>query len=171
MDERKMNKADFVTSIVLIAFSVAVVVLSLQMPRLEHRNVNPYTVPGIVPGFLGVVVGILSIVLLVRSIVRGGWRLEITRASLGSFFRSEAAWRLALTIGLCVIYGIVLVGTLPYWLATGIFIFVFILAFELKLKEPLAGQWKRFLFAIIVAVLATAIIAVMFRYLFLVDLP
>ncbi len=171
MDDRQMNKADFVTAIVLIAFSVAVLVLSLQLPRLEHRNINPYTIPGVVPAFLGIVVGILSLVLLIRSVVRGGWRLDLTRASVGGFLKSESAWRLALTIGLCIVYGIVLVGIMPYWLSTGIFIFVFILAFELKLKEPLAGQWKRILFAFIVAVVTTGVVATMFRYLFLVDLP
>lgn len=171
MDDRNMKKADFVTSIVLIAFSVSVLVLSVQLPRLEHRNINPYTVPGIVPGFLAIVIGVLSIVLLIRSIVKGGWRLGLNRESVGGFLRSETAWRLALTIGLCIIYGILMVGSMPYWLATGVFIFVFILAFELKLREPLAGQWKRFLFAGIVSIVATAIVSVMFRYLFLVDLP
>ena len=171
MDERQMNKADFVTSIVLIAFSVSVLVLSLELPRLEHRNINPYTVPGVVPGFLGIIIGILSVVLLVRSIVRGGWRLGLNRESVGGFIRSEAAWRLALTIGLCVIYGILMVGSMPYWLATGIFVFVFILAFELNVRKPIGGQWRRFLFAGIVSIATTTIVSVMFRYLFLVDLP
>lgn len=171
MDDRQMNKADFVTSIVLIAFSVSVVVLSLQLPRLEHRNINPYTAPGIVPGFLGIIIGVLSMILFIRSIVRRGWKLELTGKGIVGFFKGETFFRLALTIGLSVFYGIFLIGIMPYWLATGIFIFVFILVFEIKLHVPLKDQRKRLLFAFVVSVVSTAAIAGLFRYIFLVDLP
>ena len=45
-----MVKADFVTGLVLVALGIATMVASLQMPRFAELNINPYTVPGLVPG-------------------------------------------------------------------------------------------------------------------------
>jgi len=73
MNERDMHKADFITSVVLLTFSITVVWMSIEMPRLENRDINPLTVPGIVPGFLGVVIGIFSLILLERSIRHRGY--------------------------------------------------------------------------------------------------
>ena len=170
MDDRTMHKADFVTAIVLMAFSITALVLSLRLPRLEHRNINSWTVPGLVPGFLSVVILILATVLLIRSIVNRGWQLGITGKGIGAFLRSEAFFRLALTIGLGVIYAVVLVGTIPYWLATFVYILSFILIFELRPnadRKPV----RIVVFAFVETVIATAVIAGVFQYLFLVDLP
>ena len=57
---RGMVRADLATGLVLVALGVAVVVESLRMPRFEHLNVNPYTVPGLVPGALGAVILVLG---------------------------------------------------------------------------------------------------------------
>ena len=170
MEDRTMHKADFATSIVLIAFSVSTLALSLDLPRLEHRNINPWTVPGLVPGFLSAVILILGIVLLVRSVIRGGHRLGITGKGLAGFFKSETFFRLALTIGWSVVYAILLVGTIPYWIATFIYVVAFILIFELRPREkpPLR---RTILLALVEAAIATAIVASVFQYLFLVDLP
>lgn len=165
-----MHKADFITSIVLIAFSISTLVLSLELPRLQHRNINPWTIPGMVPAFISIVVLILATVLLIRSIVNRGFQLGITKAGVGAFLRGETFFRLALTVGLGVVYAIVLIGAIPYWLATFVYVVSFILIFELRPAEkPRVG--RVLLFASIEAVIATAVIAGVFQYLFLVDLP
>lgn len=170
MDARTMHKADFITSVVLIAFSTTSLVLSLRLPRLAHRNINPWTIPGLVPGFLSVIILILALVLLIRSIVNRGYMLGITGRGIVDFFRSETFFRLVLTVGLSIFYAIVLVGTIPYWLATFIYVVTFILIFELRPAEkPKVG--RTLLFAAIEGVIATAVIAGVFQYLFLVDLP
>ena len=53
-------------------FGFAVLVLSLRMDRLEAQNINPYTIPGLLPGLLGIVMLGLGILLGVRSWRRGG---------------------------------------------------------------------------------------------------
>ena len=72
MNDQKMVKKDFITSIVLIAFSVSVIVMSYTMPRLERRNIDPFSAPGVVPGMIGIALLLLSLIIFVRSIRRGG---------------------------------------------------------------------------------------------------
>lgn len=170
MDSRTMHKADFVTSIVLIAFSISTLVMSLELPRLQHRNINPWTVPGVVPGFLSVIILILGTVLLVRAVVNKGYRLGITREGVVGFLRGETFFRLALTVGLGLGYAILLVGLIPYWLATFLYIVTFILIFELRPAEH-PNVRRVIVLAVIEGIVATAIIAGVFQFLFLVDLP
>ena len=67
-----MTRRDFFTSLVLIVFGLTVVAESLRMPRFETLGINPYTVPGLVPGVLGGVIVLLGMVMLVRSSLVGG---------------------------------------------------------------------------------------------------
>ena len=45
----------------LVTLGVGTVVESWRMPRLEEMNINPYTVPGLVPGIVGTVLAILGL--------------------------------------------------------------------------------------------------------------
>ncbi len=165
-----MYKADFITSIVLIAFSISMLVFSLELPHLQHRNINPWTVPGLVPGFISVVVLVLATVLLIRSLINRGHRLGITGEGIVGFLKGETFFRLALTVALGIIYAVFLVGAVPYWIATFVYIIVFILIFELRPAEkPRVG--RVLILASVEAVIATAVVAGVFQYLFLVDLP
>lgn len=171
MEERNMPKADFITSIILIAFGIGVFVLSIQMPRFEEQGVNRFSVPGIVPGVLGVIIGVLGVVLLVRSILRKGYRLAVSGQSARAFFSAEMTKRFALTILISAAYAVGLVGRIPYSFATIIYVTAFIIVFEYKWKESFRSQWKRVLMAVIVGVLTGTIVSAVFRFLFLVDLP
>ena len=171
MEERNMPRADLITSILLIGFGVAVFIGSVRMPTFAEQGVNPYSAPGIVPGFLGAIVGVLGVVLLVRSIVRRGYRLGVSGSSVRAFFTAEMTKRFAVTIIVSVIYGLGLVGQLPYEVATALYVFAFIVIFEYKWKLGFRAQWKRLLLAAITAVLTGGIVGSVFRYLFLVNLP
>ena len=110
-------------------------------------------------------------VLLVRSIYRGGHRLGIGSGSVWAFLKSESPRRILLTVVLSVVYGLVLLGRIPFILATGSYVLCFVLAFEYRLREPVKTQWKTLLFALAMAVAVTGVVAAVFRYLFLVTLP
>ncbi len=171
MKESSMPRAGFITSIVLIVFGLAVFILSVQMPRFEEHGVNPYSVPGIVPGFLGALIGILGVVLFMRSIVRKGYKLGIAGQSVKMFFTSESTKRFASTILISVIYALVLLGRTFYSIATLLYVFAFIFVFEYEWKKPFIQQWQRVLIAALVAVLVSAGVTAVFQYLFLVNLP
>ena len=171
MEERNMPRADFITSIGLIAFGIAVLVLSIQMPRFEEQGVNRFSVPGIVPGFLGSIVAVLGLVLFIRSIIRKGYELGLDGAAVSRFFRAEMTKRFAVTILVSVAYGWGMIGRINYEVATAVYIFAFIVIFDVKWRQGIKTQWKKILIAAVIAILVGGIVGTTFRRLFLVNLP
>ena len=163
-----MPRADFITAIVLLALGAGALAESARMPRLEHLQVDAYTVPGIVPAFLSAVLLILATVLLARSILRGGWRID--RATIRGALFGTANRRLVLCLVLTIGYAAGLVGQLPYWLATGIFVFLFIALFEWTQHKPL-GRSRALSIAAIEAAVVAAVVTAVFQFVFLVRLP
>ncbi|MFP4205325.1 MAG: tripartite tricarboxylate transporter TctB family protein [Spirochaetaceae bacterium] len=166
-----MPKADFITSLVLLGFSVAAVLLSLRLPRLEHRGINEWTVPGLVPGLIGVVIGLLALTLLARSLRYGGARLGLTKERVGEFIALTQVRRATATTALCLFYAMVLIGLVPYVLGTFLFMFGFILLFEYDPHRSLREQKRTFVVAAVEAVIVSAAVASLFQYVFLVRLP
>jgi hypothetical protein len=171
MKASNMPKADFVTAIVLMVTSLTIIVLSITMPRMEELGANPYSAPGIVPGFLGVVIFLLSLILLIRSIRQQGYQLKLTGGRLQAFFREESPRRVLLTVVISIIYGGFLLGKTPYLLATFFYILIFVTIFEYRFDQPWRAQQKTLAFALVQAVLVAGAVAAVFRYLFLVKLP
>ncbi len=171
MKDSNMPRADFIMSIVLIAFGIAVLIMSIQMPRFEELNVNPYSVPGIVPGFLGAIVAFLGVVLFIRSIVQKGFFLGIDKTSVRSFLRDTSTKRLLGTLAICLGYAFGLIGRIPYLPATFIFVFVFIFVFEYEKDLPAAVKRRQLLGAFLVSSISSVSVWAVFRYLFLVNLP
>lgn len=166
-----MPKADFITSIVLVVFSIVVIVMSFQMPRFEHRGANPWSVPGIVPGILGVIIGLMGVGLLVRSIKRKGYHLDISKEKLIDWFHKSASIRLLLTVLLTLIYGWGLIGSIPYFLATFLFITVFIIIFEYNRRENKQRKIRKIIVAVITGLVAAGAVSALFQYLFMIRLP
>lgn len=166
-----MARQDFFTSLVLIIFGVAVVLESLRMPRLENIGVNPYTVPGIVPGFLGAIIALLGLLMLLRSSRASGWRSDPEATTFSQQLKSESTRRLLLTLLLTLGYAVVLVGTLPFWLATFMFVFLFIALFEWRIGAAATQKMRSLGFALLQAVLVAAAVTFVFERIFLVRLP
>lgn len=165
-----MAKLDFYTALVLIVFGTLVGVESLRMPRYEHLGVNPYTVPGLVPGLLGAVLVLFGLLLLIRSSREGGWRLD-GEGSVWAVLKSESARRALVTLALTLGYGALLVGLLPFGLATFLFVFVFIALFDWRKAAPLGQKAVRVGIALLHAALVAIIVTTVFERLFLVRLP
>lgn len=170
MTEKSMAKADFITSIVLLAFGIAVVVLSIQMPTLADANQSKYSAPGIVPGFIGVMVTLLSLAMLLRSIRRKGMVDLMPKGTVKNLFAQETTMRILKTTLLCVAYTFLL-GKIWFPLATFIFIFAFIVLFEYDFKTAFKPQVKKVVVAFIIAVVSTFLVTLVFQGLFLVNLP
>jgi putative tricarboxylic transport membrane protein len=166
-----MARADFLTGIALICVSLYVLIESWRMPRLEHLKVHPLSVPGIVPAFIAAVLLLFGAILVIRSIRRGGHRLEVSYEGFRRILSIPGNQRLLLTAILSISYAGFLIGTLPYWLVTGLFIFVFIILFEWERGMNLARQRKCIISAALIAVLLSAAITIVFERLFLVALP
>lgn len=171
MKQENMPKADFVVSLLLMGFGVWIVIHSFKMPRFEELGANPFSVPGIVPGILGVIIFILSLIVFMRSLTRKGYRLGLNRTTLIEFFRNASMQRMLLTILICIVYGIVLVGRINYYLATFAFVLVFLVLFQYRPSKGFLTQRRKLVLSFIQALLTAGIVGAVFRYLFLVDLP
>jgi hypothetical protein len=171
MADQKMSGKDFLTSIVLIVFSTTVIVMSITMPRLERRGIDPLSAPGVVPGLIGAVLLCLALILFFRSIKKGGYHIFRGEGGVTKSQHQGAATRVSLTLIVCLIYAVGLLGWLNYSIATALFIFTFICLFEIGPGQAVVVRRKIIVFALIQAVLASALVTLVFQYLFLIDLP
>lgn len=165
-----MPRADLITSIVLMAIGLGAALESWRMPRLQQLGVSIYSAPGVVPFLLGIVIAGLGLILLVRSLRVGGLALPLSRSG-GPLFSGDGARRFVMTAGLTLGYAVVLVGWLPFWMATTIFVGAFVLIFEWQAGRRGTGFARR---AAAVAAFALAVgvsVSVLFEDIFLVRLP
>lgn len=162
-----MVKADFVTGLVLVVLGIAVTVESIRMPRFEELNINPYTIPGLVPGILGLVILVLGGALCLRAARAGGYRLGGGTAGPAD----PALRRLGLAVLLCLAYAAGLVGRIDFWLATALFVGLFVALFEWPLAASAADRWKRLAFAVAFGLVVSTVVTYVFQEVFLVRLP
>src|ERR1700755_2922493 len=60
-------RSDFVFAIGWMGLGIAILIGSVMMDRLEKQGINPYTIPGLLPGLLGIAMMILGALLAIRS--------------------------------------------------------------------------------------------------------
>lgn len=161
-------RADLVTAFVLVVFGLLIFYESYSMPRLEERNVHPLTVPGLVPMALGLVLSALGGLLGVRS-----WRIKAPGGwseLLGLFGSMEAA-RVVAAAFLVLVFTLGLVGWLPFWAASMIFIFALILTMETLLTDQPIPFARSAFWALATAIVCGGAIYYLFAEIFLVRLP
>src|SRR6266849_2345813 len=113
-------RSDFLGGLAWIAFGTAVAVGSWRMDRLENQDVNPYTVPGLLPGLLGLAIGFFGTLLLARAWRQGALGGKSPRSAAMSAAERK---RFLIVLGLCLTFGIGLVGHgLPFGLGAGLLI-------------------------------------------------
>jgi hypothetical protein len=169
--ERCAPRADLHDAIGWIVLGGAVVVGSITMDRLETQNINPVTVPGLLPGLLGAAMVLLGVVLGLRSWRRGALAQPVAPATP---LQREERRRVGIAVALCVGYGVVLVGHgIPFWLASSIYVTTAILVFQ-RLGADAAERrltvraWAK---ALLIGVLSSVVTWLVFEKLFLVRLP
>jgi hypothetical protein len=164
-------RSDFLSALGWMALGIAILIGSVMMDRLEKQGINPYTIPGLLPGLLGIAMTILGALLAARS-----WRpglLASTATSSASTDRGERK-RLVLVLGLCLAFGVGLVGHgLPFWLAAAIFVTVAVLTLQAPQRRT-SGEKLSLRMVVKTAAIglgAGAAITIVFQELFLVRLP
>ncbi len=168
-DQRVMRSADLLTGAVLLILGLVVVYLSWTMPRLGNRGIHPATVPGLVPGALGIALTLMGGILGWRSLGAlrdpAGWR------RFGAAVSGPETGRALAMIALALLYPLGLIGLVPFWLATAIFVFAFILLFQGVLTDAPKPLARLAFFAALQAVIVAGLIVVVFERGFLVRLP
>ena len=167
-DDRAALRSDFLSALGWMALGIAILIGSVMMDRLEKQGINPYTIPGLLPGLLGIAMTILGTLLAARS-----WRPRLLASAKAPVNRAEQM-RILLVLGLCLTFGVVLVGHgLPFWLAAAIFVTTAIFALQYQQRKSTGQQLTLRQFATTAAIGLGAGIAItiVFQEIFLVRLP
>jgi hypothetical protein len=170
-DEPVTPRGDLTDAACWIAFGVAVLVGSITMDRLEQQHINPYTVPGLLPGLLGIVMILLGGILALRSLGRGALHLAPPPPSAHDSERWRRIWVVA---ALCLGYGIVLIGHgLPFWLASTIYVTASILIMQRMSRDPEVRRQtpKAWIKALAIGLISSVVTHLVFQEFFLVRMP
>jgi putative tricarboxylic transport membrane protein len=162
-------RSDFLSGFGWMALGIAILIGSVMMDRLEKQGINPYTIPGLLPGLLGIAMTILGALLAARS-----WRPRLLASAGRAAVNRAEQMRILLVLGLCLAFGVVLVGHgLPFWLAAAIFVTAAILSLQYQARKSTGQQLTVRQFAAIAAIGLGAGIAItiVFQEIFLVRLP
>jgi hypothetical protein len=170
-DAPKPPRSDLKDAAFWIVLGVATLAGSITMDRLENQNINPYTVPGLLPGLLAIAMILLGGVLALRSWRRGAGTQPLPPASPG--LREERK-RVAVVAALCCGYGVVLVGHgLPFWLASTIYVTGSILVLRRLSREPAERRLgaRAGIQALVIGLVSSLVIHLVFQEVFLVRMP
>jgi hypothetical protein len=161
---RSAGRADLFWALAWIVLGAAILIESVRMDRLEKLGINPYTVPGLVPGLLGAALAILGAILLARTLLARG-----NRAANAAF---RPNWgRFAAGALLFAIYALAMFGHLPFPLATFAFVTGFIVLAEWHDRTAAGARVRGVAFAATCGLGTAALVTYVFQFLFLVQLP
>lgn len=162
-DSRKgaMAAIDFISSIILIVFSLGIALWSLKMPR----PVGWSSAPGLVPLFLSISTFFMGLGLFISSIRNRGFSQFITKckgSSLSKSISNTKAKRSLWIILLTIFYIFVLLGRIPFEIASFIYLACTLYIFWRR------GGWLKI---ILISILLPFITTALFRVLFVVFMP
>ncbi len=160
-DRESTPGVDFISSIVLMAFSLVVGVWSLNMPRPGGWS----SAPGLVPLFLAVCIFFMGLALLISSVRRGAAAAllgRLRRFSLNRFVSRVGVRRTFWIVLLTAVYVFVLLGRVLFELASFLYLVATLALFWRK------GGWLKI---ILVSVLLPIAVSLVFRVLFVVLMP
>mgnify|MGYP002619716763 CR=1 FL=1 len=168
---RLRPQTDLFVGIGLMLFGAAASFESWRMPRFEHLNVQIFQAPGFVPGLLGLTIAAFGLMILVRSLREGGWQLAAAGTDIGTNLRSIEARRLAILFVITLGYAWGLVGRIPFWAASFVFVLAFILLFDWREASAHSKQVRLLVTASLQAAITAVVISFVFEYIFRVRLP
>jgi len=170
---RLRPQTDLFVGIGLMIFGAVAGFESWRMPRFEHLGIQIYQAPGLVPGLLGLTIAAFGLMILVRSLREGGWNLADGEMgdSIGSRLRSIEARRLAILFVITLGYAWGLVGRIPFWAASFVFVLAFIVLFDWREAAAQSKQVRLLITASVQAAITAAVVSYVFEYIFMVRLP
>lgn len=162
-------RADLLCAMVCMVFGAAVVVGAWNMDRLAHLHINPYEIPGLVPGLLGAVILALGGLLAVRAVRQGA----LAAAPAAARAPRDGLGRMVAVFAAMVGYAVVLVGHgLPFWLATFLFVSSFIFFFDRARQSALGRSTARqAVLALVCGAVTSGVVSFVFEAVFYVRLP
>lgn len=159
-------RSDFFQAVFWLLAGGAIFFASWTMDRLEKIGVQPFSAPGLLPGILGVLLMLLGAILLVRSL----------RSSKGEAAEhapvAPVQWRrLLFPIALCLAYAGGLVGRVPFWLASWLFVAAMIWTLQYREAKAKGGLPRLAASAAAIGLGVGVVVSLVFQQLFLIRLP
>ena len=153
-------RADRVTAVILFVLGVAMLYGGYTMDRLEIRDIHPASIPGLVPMMLGAALAVCAVLLYTSSGAGAGAEGD------------PLSWRsVGLALGICLVYSVGLVGNMPFFWATTIFVGVFVALFAWRDGDAARSLPRTAILSAAFGLIVAGSIAALFRYGFLVRLP
>jgi len=173
MSDRQSARADLVTGAALFALSVGITYGAWSMDRLEARNIHPLSAPGLLPGILGLALALCSVLLIVKALRGRGMAAIQVAPDEGGIAPANpgASFRLVSAALICLVYSLGLIGRIPYWLATALFVTFFVAFFEWESGATPRQRAVNLAWALFLGLAAAFAVSYVFRELFLVRLP
>lgn len=163
MQNGSERTADRLSGVGWIVLGGGVIALSLRMETRDHLGATFLTGPGFVPALLGGALCLLGLILILRA----SWgQVEgfLTRTATTSDRRA------LLALAMMLVFALGLVGRVPFGIAAGVFITVFIMVFNLPVGSP--GAFARLTAkAAATGIVTATLVVLLFEKVFFVRLP
>ncbi len=169
-EQKLPPRVDLWTAAVFLAAGAAIIYAAWVMPTFREQLGQAYTAPGLVPALYGTIIAILALWLAARSLGRGA----LKRGAGGPPRARREGYsnvRLVLAAALCLGFAVGMVTRLPFWLATAIFVFLFILIFEWRREQSWRARLRPIVTAALLAGITGLLVVLVFERVFLVRLP
>ena len=154
-------RADRIAAVVFFALGVAMLSGGYTMDRLEVRQIHPASIPGLVPMLLGMALALCATLLFVGA-----------HDDADAPATDAVSWRNAgAALGLYLVYALGLVGRMPFFWATALFVAAFAALFTWRDSEGPVGRARVAAVAVVFGVAVAGAVSALFRYGFLVRLP
>lgn len=175
------RRGEIGSALVWFGLGAAIVVASWRMDRLGHLAINPWSVPGLTPGALGVLIMLFALALGWQALRAGAAGDPVVDAGEGDAIdpavpgeaAPEGSARRTLVAGaLCVLFaGVTLGRGVPFVVEGTVFVFVFTTLFSWSGWRAEGRVGRGLAQTLAVAVVSCVLIAWLFERVFLVRLP
>jgi putative tricarboxylic transport membrane protein len=164
-------RTDLWIAAVFLVLGVAVAWLAFLMPTFTDQRGEIYTAPGLVPGFYGIVIVLLSLWLGVRAIRQGALGADAGKGVAAERGTRRRDGRLAVAAGLGLFFVAGLIGRVPFWLASAVFVSLFTVVFEWQPGQAWQVRARRIGEAVVIGLATGAAVTLVFEKVFYVRLP
>ena len=164
LKKESLRKADVIFSIILICLSIYILIESLRMPVTGLKGTVEeefYIAPGFLPTIVTVILMIMGLFLLINGLKSGGKISKKDIINIIQVIKSENFVKSVIMVALIIIYTFILIGRLPFFWATFIFLTISMLFLR-------ATSWWRI---ILISAVASLVITYSFGTLARIPLP
>ena len=176
------RRTEYTSAAAWAVFGVIVVVASWRLDRLESLGINPWSVPGLTPGVVGLLIVLLAIALALQArghAQTGGGPAQDGRTGQDGNVEPDGGAQGEGSIGrtlaacaLCLLFaGVSLGHGLPFVVEGAAFIFLFVTVFSWSQWRAAGNIPRKLLVTLVIAVFTSAAISWLFESVFLVRLP